>query len=971
MKAYLGKAALAALLALLLALTLAALAEGDVAINSTNFPDANFRNYILENIDDGDGVLSEGEIYWTRYLDVADHNISSLKGIEFFTELETLHAPNNPIKTLDLSKNTKLRDAVLYDCQLTSLNVSGCAALDKLECGNNQLTKLSVANNTLLTSFSCDHNQLTSLDLTKNTELGYFTCDVNRLTSLKLPNSATLGHLDCSNNQLTTLNVANNPGLTHLNCSNNQLAQLNVSSNPNLDHLDCGANLLTALNVTKNPDLHVIICSNNQLTALDVSKNDLWVLDCRSNQLTALDVTMHSALDRLDCSVNPLGELDVSNCVSLHELMCGDDELTELNLRSNRFLERVDCGGNPLTELDVSNALLLTRYINDENYHPQEWGIVYGIPGTFDDGEIWGAAEGLVVPYDVNIITDDFDYISIEDYFDDPNFRAYIHEAIDGDHDGFLSSEEIMDTREIWVGDRDIENLWGIQVFTEVEVLHCYHNRLDGVDTGNMHNLRELNCAENRITDLYLERNPQLETLLCYDNQLTGLYLHANPALTYVECFANKIEWLNVNGCPNLETLWCSSNELYDLDLTQNPELRFLFCYDNHMENLWIDNNTYLTEYVNPEHYQDWGYALIYGVTKDADEPWDRFVKGVFCDPYTQIWGGDPYEVVRVNSDFFPDDNFRAYIASEEVDWDQSGILSREELAREGIDVYGLGIESLQGIRYFTALRELFCSNNRLTSLELNDNRALEALWADQNQLEWIEMNECEELRLLCIWGNEPLHEIDTTNHPYLWYLNVDGTGLTELYLAENPNLEMLSCTWNELTYLDLTNNHALRMLNCEYNNIIDLDLTQCPELTQYVNAEYYVDDLWINKFGMQNEDNPDWIDCGVSCDNWVDIYGGDQWSAYNTMTLPAAAKIIDEEAFAGTATNVVFIDAADYIGSRAFADSLSLKRVYINSAPEISDDAFENSDNVTIFSVVPEVQQWAEDHGIRWVDKN
>lgn len=49
------------------------------------------------------------------------------------------------------------------DNQLTSLNVSGCAALRSLDCYNNQLTRLDVSGCTALESLSCYDNPITQM----------------------------------------------------------------------------------------------------------------------------------------------------------------------------------------------------------------------------------------------------------------------------------------------------------------------------------------------------------------------------------------------------------------------------------------------------------------------------------------------------------------------------------------------------------------------------------------------------------------------------------------------------------------------------------------------------------------------------------------------------------------------------------------------------------------------------------------
>ena len=191
--------------------------------------------------------------------------------------------------------------------QLTSLDVSGCAALTYLNCYDNQLTALDVSNNTALTYLDCRGNQLTALDVSKNTVLGILYCGYNQLTALDVSKNTALTQLYCYQNQLTALDVSHNTALEVLVFESNQLTTLDVSNNTALTDLWCASNQLTALDVSNNTALTHLDCKGNQLTALNVSKNtaltDLW---CDSNQLTALDVSGCTALTGLGCSGNHL-----------------------------------------------------------------------------------------------------------------------------------------------------------------------------------------------------------------------------------------------------------------------------------------------------------------------------------------------------------------------------------------------------------------------------------------------------------------------------------------------------------------------------------------------------------------------------------------------------------------------------------------------------------------------------------------
>ena len=95
--------------------TLAIAGRGtEIAINETNFPDKDFREFLLDkeaNIDrNQDGKLSTWEIALVQDIDVYDMEIADLTGIEYFTELKYLDCAGNHLTSLDLSRNTKLAE---------------------------------------------------------------------------------------------------------------------------------------------------------------------------------------------------------------------------------------------------------------------------------------------------------------------------------------------------------------------------------------------------------------------------------------------------------------------------------------------------------------------------------------------------------------------------------------------------------------------------------------------------------------------------------------------------------------------------------------------------------------------------------------------------------------------------------------------------------------------------------------------
>ena len=313
---------------------------GGVQINVGNFPDGNFRNWLLEQTYGEDAFLTAEELGDVQTINVPEKEIRDLRGIEYFTALSWLDCSDNLLTSLDVSRNTEL---------------------NLLWCGGNQLTDLDVSKNTKLETLVCDGNYLTALDVSRNTNIAHLNCENNQLASLDVSKNGGMVNLHCSYNQLTALNLSQNPKVVHLHCSYNKLTELDVSANLNLAWLVCTNNDLTSLDVSRNAKLWFLFCSYNQLKALNVRQNtELLQLSCSDNQLTELDISQNSGLQKLTCASNQLTELDVSQNTNLVDLFCWNNELTDLDISQNIELGTLFCHNNQLAELDVSkNANLL------------------------------------------------------------------------------------------------------------------------------------------------------------------------------------------------------------------------------------------------------------------------------------------------------------------------------------------------------------------------------------------------------------------------------------------------------------------------------------------------------------------------------------------------------------------------------------------------------------------------------------
>lgn len=141
-------------------------AAGDLLIDESSFPDANFRTFVKKFDIDNNGYLSETERNNVTGIDVLD-KMTSLKGIENFPNLQSLDCGGNTLTELDVSGNTKLESLLCSENSLATLTLGTNTSLKMLSCAKNKLTALNISGCGSLAQLSCEDNSLTTLDITQ------------------------------------------------------------------------------------------------------------------------------------------------------------------------------------------------------------------------------------------------------------------------------------------------------------------------------------------------------------------------------------------------------------------------------------------------------------------------------------------------------------------------------------------------------------------------------------------------------------------------------------------------------------------------------------------------------------------------------------------------------------------------------------------------------------------------------------
>ncbi len=167
---------------------------------------------------------------------------------------------------------------------------------------------------------------------------------------------------------------------------------------------------------------------------------------------------------------------------------------------------------------------------------------------------------------------------------------------------------------------------------------------------------------------------------------------------------------------------------------------------------------------------------------------------------------------------------FRTYCINE-FDSNLDGKLSLAEAAAvKVISCPQRGIVSLEGLQYFTSLRDLYCNNNQIEELDISHNTMLQRLGCQSNQLKTLDVSNNPMLTHLVCEKNL-LNDLDVTHNPSLKYLLCSDNRLEALDLSNNPELTYLWCWCNNLNELDVSKNPLLENLGCMFNQLKMLDL--------------------------------------------------------------------------------------------------------------------------------------------------
>jgi len=213
------------------------------------------------------------------------------------------------------------------------------------------------------------------------------------------------------------------------------------------------------------------------------------------------------------------------------------------------------------------------------------------------------AEGGAITPaYEILAIDGTLDITS---YFQCENFASLIREIRGIDASAPILLSHVNTLTSLFIDNRNIESLEGIEHFTELGWLGVVNSELATLDLSNKLMLRSLVVSHNQLlTTLDISNNPILEHVTVQNNALTTLNASNNPMLSQLTANYNSLlTTLNASNNPMLGSILANNNQLTSIDVSNNLELIQLFAPNNQFTSIDVANITELNSLVLNENY--------------------------------------------------------------------------------------------------------------------------------------------------------------------------------------------------------------------------------------------------------------------------------------------------------------------------------------------------------------------------------
>ena len=242
------------------------------------------------------------------------------------------------ILSANLSKLSGIDELILASNALTSLDLTGNAALTKLHINGNNISDIRFPENCALTRIEAQNtaeageNDLFKVDLSKATKLNYLVINFNNknseATTINLENNTELATLMATDCNLETIDVSKLAKLAQLTVNNNNLETVDVSQMNEKGRLFAMNNKISSLVLPAK--LATLNVSNNKLTFETLPSTSIATNYTYNNQKP---MVVTAAEGKVDLSSQAM----VDNVETVYVWTSGTEEIKDFSVMNGLF----------------------------------------------------------------------------------------------------------------------------------------------------------------------------------------------------------------------------------------------------------------------------------------------------------------------------------------------------------------------------------------------------------------------------------------------------------------------------------------------------------------------------------------------------------------------------------------------------------------------------------------------------------
>ncbi len=384
----------------------------------------------------------------------------------------------------------------------------------------------------------------------------------------------------------------------------------------------------------------------------------------------------------------------------------------------------------------------------------------------------------------VNIPDVNFKNTLINEFCVDTDLDGYPDAIADLNNDGEISVGEAGQIYSLYLNNRGISDLTGIESFGFMSILDCSNNNLATLDFSSNSSLKNINCSFNQLTSLDISQNVRLEHLNAFLNiNLGNVDVSQNIDLRTLilnDCAIDNN--LNIVNNIALTKLDIGYNNVNNIDLTQNINLEDLSLVNTDYTSLdlsFFTNLKILTIAINDFSTIDVSQNInLINLTASQNELLSL-----------DVTNNTLLEKLTVNSNLLSD-----------LDLSQNINLETLDFTRNNINT----IDLTNNIN----LNRIAISENNLQALDVSQNVKIETLFCRDNQISSLVVSDLPFLFSL-VASDNPITNMDVTQNSVLGIIGLSETLITSLDISNNTNIHQIS----------LENNQFLENINFKNNN--------------------------------------------------------------------------------------------------------------------------------------------------------